>query len=388
MGREERREIISKLEELRESRLVVYFGGDRPLVSSQIADDAIRPMYDHLLDIVGEATKIDKLDFFVYSLGGAMETPWKIVSMLREFCNELHIIIPYKAYSATTLLALGADKIWMTRKAELGPVDPSLSFEFSPDRPPPFLLRSLAVEDVASYVKFMRDRAGLTDQTALAGAMGTLAEKLTPPLLGRIERIYNHIRLVARKLLALSHPPLEDAKVDTIVETLTEKTYVHGHGIGRKEAKDIGLRIEELTAEEEALVWALYLDFEETLNLGTSMDPNQYFTKTGPDFYEESKVQTAYIESANLCHAFVGDFHLERHRKVPPNPALNLNLNLSLPPGLDPAQLPGDVQGALQQIMQMIQQQLPAMIAGEIARQSPIEGIGGGLRGGRWMPLT
>lgn len=384
MGREERQALIREIEELRDSRVLVYFAGDRPLAGTQIADDVVRPMYDHLQNIDKISSSPRRLDLYLYSVGGVMETPWKIVTMLREFCDELHVVIPYKAYSSATLLAIGADKIWMTRKAELGPIDPSLTFEPSPDRPAPFLLRDLGVEDVASYVKFLRNRAGLTDQSALAGAIGTLAEQLTPTLLGRIERIYSHIRLVARKLLSLCQPPLDEAKVTSIVEALTEKSYIHGHGIGRKEAKEIGLPIEDLSGKSEELVWDLFKNYEESLNMNTSRDPNAYFTDSGPDSYEETAIDIAYIESMNLCHAFVVDFKLEKKRILPPSPTFNIHLNLNLPPGVNLAQLPADLQQILQQLVQQAQQQIQPIVVDEIKRQAPVEGIGGGTTRGKW----
>ena len=114
MARHERVELIRKIEELRKSRVITFFCGDRPLAVAQIADDAIRLIYEHLRYMQEYPSKPRKLDLYLYSRGGVMETPWKIVTMLREFCDELHVIIPYKAYSATTMIALGTDKIWMT----------------------------------------------------------------------------------------------------------------------------------------------------------------------------------------------------------------------------------------------------------------------------------
>ena len=206
MTRADRISLIRQLESLRKSKVIVYFCGDRRATGgTQIADDSIRPLYDHLRALNALFPgKRKKLDFYLYSIGGLTETPWKIVTMLRELSDELHVIIPYKAYSAATMIALGADKIWMSEKAELGPIDPALRFVDNPSRPLPFRLPEVGVEDIASFITFLRQRAGLTDQSALASTINTLATNLTPPLLGRIERIYSHIRLVARKLLSLS----------------------------------------------------------------------------------------------------------------------------------------------------------------------------------------
>lgn len=319
-----------------------------------------------------------------------MESPWKIVTMLREFCDELNVLVPFKAYSAATLIALGADKIWMTKKAELGPIDPSMTLRnvpVSPDKFPPAVLGEVGVEDIAAYVSFIRNRAGLTDQSALAGVIGTLAEALTPTLLGRLERTYSHIRLVARKLLSLVRPPLDDPTVSAIVEALTEKTYAHGHGIGRKEARHLGLRVEELEGTVADIVWTLYLDYEASLRLADSGDPTTFFTDTGPDTLRQDNYEVAYVESEHALHAFSGSLEARRVRRIPQQLSLNLNLGLQLPPGIQPQDLPQQAQQVLQQIVQGAAPALQQAVNEEIRRQAPVERIEANLRDGRWRAL-
>jgi ClpP class serine protease len=79
-------------------------------------------MYDHIRDL----PKSSRIDLFLYSRGGAIEVPWRMITMLREHCNHLSVLIPYRALSAATLIALGCDEIVMGGKAELGPIDPAL----------------------------------------------------------------------------------------------------------------------------------------------------------------------------------------------------------------------------------------------------------------------
>src|SRR5690606_10949945 len=125
---------------------------------------------------------------FLYSRGGDTTVPWRIASMIREFCEEFNVIIPYKAHSAATLISLGADNIIMAPKGELGPVDPT--FKKSPTE-------EASVEDVKSYVEFIKKRAGITDQMALANNISLLTTKIDPLMIGRIQRTDNHIKYVA-----------------------------------------------------------------------------------------------------------------------------------------------------------------------------------------------
>lgn len=385
MPRAERLDLIRQLQTERNSSVVTYFCGDRKPLGAQIAEDLLRPMYDQLLRI-SPVGKVARLDFFLYSTGGAMETPWKVVTMLRQFCDELNVIVPFKAYSAATLIALGADKIWMTRKGELGPIDPAMTLRSvpNPEKIPAAILGEIGVEDVAAYVSFIRNRAGLTDQAALAGVVGTLAETLTPTLLGRLERTYSHIRLVARKLLSLVQPPLDDTTVTTIVEALTEKSYAHGHGIGRQEARQLGLKVFDLDQAQDDLVWRLYLDYEASLRLGDSGDVSVKFTDNGPDNVREDNYEVAYIESEQLQHSFSGGLDLRRVRRVPQQLSLNLNFNLQLPAGVQPAQLPANVQQVTQQILQQVSTEAERLVREELRKQAPVERTEINLRDGQW----
>ncbi len=390
MGREERLRLIQQIQSERRSRVVSYFCGDRKPIGAQISEDAIRPMYDHLRSLRFEQQP-RRLDLILYSIGGAMETPWKIVSMLREFCDEYNAIVPFKAYSAATLIALGADEIWMTNKGELGPIDPAMTLRQAPgvpEKPAPVALGEVGVEDIAAYVSFIRNRAGLTDQSALAGVIRTLAETVGPTLLGRLERTYSHIRLVARKLLSLVKPPLDDPTVTAIVEALTEKTYAHGHGIGRKEARQLGLRVKELDGEVADRVWSLYLDYESSLQLDQSGDVSTLLTDTGPDTHSGGNYEVAYIESEARLHGFSGTLEVRRLRRIPQQMSINLNLGLQFPAGIQPQQIPQQAQQILQQMVQQTGQHIEQAVREELRRQAPVERIDASLRDPRWRILS
>lgn len=118
-----RKELYEKIEEMRKSKLIVYVTSDRVDYEASISDDAVNYILEHL-DKIG---KIDKISMYLYTLGGDTLAAWNIVNLIRQFCNELEIIVPWKARSAGTLMCLGADKIIMTKQATLGPIDPSFS---------------------------------------------------------------------------------------------------------------------------------------------------------------------------------------------------------------------------------------------------------------------
>jgi len=368
------KELIKQIEDIRNSKVIAYITGDRQPIGSRMAEDAVRPLYEHLLSV----KKNKKIDLLLYSRGGDVSVPWRIVSMFREFCDEFSILVPYKAYSAATLISLGADKIIMGKKAELSPIDPTLERLSETGGPP----QIISVEDVNAYISFMNERANITDQSALAQVVSILANNLTPLILGGVNRQNSHIRLVARKLLTSRKEKLDEARMNSIIETLTEKIYSHGHAVGRKEAKEIGLPIEMPEEPLENAVWRLYLEYERFLNLTEPLDP--LVTLAGKEEEHLEQIPIAIIESENKTHVFTTRIDFKRRRQVPSNPQINLNLGLNLPPNISPEEIPQQVQQILQQMIGQIAQNVHQLVQQEIIRQSPEVGIDIRVYGGNW----
>lgn len=270
----------------------------------------------------------------------------------------------------------------MGRKAELSPIDPTLVRATAGEAtvPPP----EISVEDVSSYISFMRERANITDQSALAQVVSQLANHLTPLTLGSVNRQYSHIRLVARKLLTARREKIEEDRIGTIIEVLTEKIYSHGHAIGRREAIELGLPVEKPDDQLEELLWQLYQEYENWLQLTEPLDPEELLTRGDQEKHSADNIPIAVIESTSKLDVFEVSSVFRRKRQVPSNPQININMTLGLPPGLDPAELPQNSQQVLQQLIGQISQAIPQIVQQELVRQSPIVGIEGRTFGGRW----
>ncbi len=386
MSRENRIRLIGEIEKLRGSRVVVYFTGDRKPIGSRIAEDAVLPLYKHLLASAEAAPPVQKIDLFLYSRGGDVSVPWRIITMIREFCEEFHVLIPYKAHSAATMISLGADRIVMGKKAELSPIDPTLVRAIVGEAtvPPP----EISVEDVSSYISFMRERANINDQAALAQVVSQLANHLTPLTLGSVNRQYSHIRLVARKLLTSRKEKIDEDRIGTIIDALTEKMYSHGHAIGRREAAELGLSVDKPDDILETLIWRLYQEYEILLKLDEPIDPEELLITKNKEEHSEENIALAVIESVPRLDVFEISSIFRRKRQIPPNPQININLNLGLPAGIDPTQLPANFQQIVQQLLGQITQAIPQIVQREVLRQSPIIGIEGRTYGGKWIEKT
>lgn len=371
--------MIKQIEEKRESKVIVYFTGDRQPIGASIAEDAVDPIYTNLLNLNFDDDKTKKIDLFLYSRGGNVSVPWRIATMVREYCDEFNILIPYKAHSAATLLTLGADCIIMGKKGELGPIDPTLERSSNEGKIAP---EQIPVEDVNSYISFIKEKANINDQAALAQMIKSLVDQITPLTVGNINRQNSHIRLVARKLLTSRNQKIDEEKIESIIETLTEKMYFHGHGIGRKEAKEIGLPVVNPSEEIEGLMWELYNSYCNFLKLD---DP--IFAEI--ELQDEEKkiiknVPVAIVESLEKLHVHRGDIELIKQRKIPESPQIGVNFNLQLPADIQPNQIPAQAQQVLQELLEQMTQQITPIVQQEIIKQSPVIGFNGRGFAYRW----
>ena len=176
-----RQELIKQLETSRNSRVIAYVTGDRSPATAAIGDDTVRP----ILEVLRALPATDTLDVFLYSRGGAIDVPWRLATAFRQAAKTWRLLVPFRANSAATLLALGADTIVLGRHGELGPIDPRF-VAMSYDQAGRQIQSEIAVEDVMAYIRFLKDRAGLSDQAALTSGISKLAERIDPVMLGNI----------------------------------------------------------------------------------------------------------------------------------------------------------------------------------------------------------
>jgi Serine dehydrogenase proteinase len=269
----ERQALIRRIEELRGSKLLCYLTSVRPNVSAVMSADAVRVVYDHL--VLLPTRPVEKLDLFLVSNGGEGTVPWRLVALFREFANSFNVLVPYRAYSAATLLCLGADEIVMHPFAELGPIDPTVSNEFNPSDAAGRRL-GISVEDVTAYVHFIKSTVGITHEDELVRAIEILAKQVHPLALGNVERFISQSRMLARKILR-THMDKEtdEHQIGEIIENLASRLFFHGHPINRKEAKDdIKLKVvSDLSPSLEVGMWDLYKQYEEEMQMLDTFNP-------------------------------------------------------------------------------------------------------------------
>ncbi|MCG3207145.1 MAG: hypothetical protein FOGNACKC_00745 [Anaerolineae bacterium] len=332
MSRDHRIELIRKIEQKRNSKVIAYVTSDRHNLAGQIAGDTISILHEHILALA--PAERAKLDLFIYSRGGNSDTPWSIVSMFREYSKEgsFSILIPYRAHSAATLISLGADEIVMTKKAELGPIDITISSgPYNPKDTVTHERLPVSVEDVMGYFALLEKLNCERPEEKMKG-FEQLTRKVHPLVLGTVSRLLEQTKLVALRLLGTRAKPFAEEKNREIIKRLSSEIYSHLHTISRAEARQLGL--DQVVSAEDAGIdeelWDLYKEYRTLFSLEEPFVPDQYLIAQNLEDHTWSSLNMACVESEARFDVFQKDIRVKQLRQVPPQVAINLN-NIALP---------------------------------------------------------
>src|SRR5262245_17910459 len=294
-----RSEILDEIGAELEAGVLAYVTGDRENLEVDVGADVLRQVPRHL-EAIG---KQDRLALVLYTLGGDTNTPWPFVSFLRGYCDELFVLVPFWAHSSGTLIALGADKIYMTRFGTLSPVDPSVTNELNPQDPARSDERiPTAVEDVLAFFQLASEQGA--DDAELAGdAFRRLAESVHPLALGNVKRNIEQIWQLAKKLIRLHRPDVDDAELTALVTRLTTELYSHSHLIPRTEAAALGLPVEHPSERLEERLLAYYDRLTADLELLERFDPGAMLQP--PSDRLPVVLEQGYVETTTTCDSFV-----------------------------------------------------------------------------------
>lgn len=241
----ERQKLYRKIEKERQTKVLAFVTGDRVNMETRIAPDCIDLFVD-LLDKIGPTKRISLV---LHTNGGQTLAAWRLVNLIRTFCDELEVMIPLKALSAGTLIAIGSDKIVMTKQAALGPIDPSVNNPLNPQAVVNGQPRQVpvSVEAVRGYLNAAKQELGIKGQDGLTSVLLNLAGHIHPLVLGEVFRSRAQIRFLAEKLI---QGQVKDArKRKTIIDFLSADSGSHDYTINRREAASLGLNVEKPSAD-------------------------------------------------------------------------------------------------------------------------------------------
>lgn len=258
MGLAERRAIYAEIESHRKRPLLVYVTSKRPGVYASMATDALPYLIDQIERLPTEA---EELDFLIVSFGGDPMVAWRIVTLLRQRVKKLSVLIPHSAFSAATLLALGADEIVMHPYSHLGPVDMQIT-TFSEGRP-----RQFSTEDISAFIGFVKEELSITDQRHLRRLFQETCREVGTLGVGFTARSSKLAFSLGEKLLGL-HMGEADTKPKhrSLIENLSRQFHSHAYPVSRDEAIEIGLAVTKTRDPAlEGMMWRAWLELEQEL---------------------------------------------------------------------------------------------------------------------------
>lgn len=250
--------ILAALEGVRGAPIIVYWTS--PL--ARVSESTCIPLFDQL-QALGHRPEIDLV---LFTFGGDTEAPWPIISLIREYCDGLAVLVPHRAQSAGTLIALGADEIVMTPLSVLGPIDPTRTHHLLPTRAGAAESEPISVQDMRHAMTFVRSAFGREtkfNSEAMAAIFSALFEKVHPLAIGAIEQSYALAKLIAKQCLGTHMDQARDKRrIAAIADLLCDEFKSHAYEIGRKEARSIGLNAVNAAPQVESILldlWRFYV---------------------------------------------------------------------------------------------------------------------------------
>jgi hypothetical protein len=191
--------------------------------------------------------KSDKLDLILHSPGGSMEAAEQIVQYLRAKYKHIRAFVPQNAMSAATMVACAADVIVMGKHSSLGPIDPQVEF---PTPSGKFVAPAQAILD-----EFEQAKREIATNPSTVPIWLTKVQAYPP---GFLQMCRNTLDLARDKVATwldnyMFGSQEKDRPGKRIAEWLGDanRHKTHGRPIDLKQARNIGLQVEELEADQE-----------------------------------------------------------------------------------------------------------------------------------------
>lgn len=264
MDYQTRNALYKDVETERSTKVITYATSDRAGMETTIAPDCV-DLFGDLLDNIGPTKRISLI---LHTNGGQALAAWRIVNLIRTFCDELEVLIPMKALSAGTLISIGADRLVMTKQAALGPIDPSVNTLLNPSvtvSGGQVMRVPVSVGNVLGYLHAAKSELKIKDEAHLASILQHLSSQVHPLVLGEIFRSRAQIRFLAEKLLKSQVKGVR--KIRSIISFLCAGPGSHDFTINRREAKELGLNVETPSAKMNDLLRSIHLSYNEEMKV-------------------------------------------------------------------------------------------------------------------------
>lgn len=251
-----RRSLIEQVQQITNRKLLVYHTNiAHP--NSHIEPGDVAPFQEMVYDCLHQG-HLD-VDLVIHSVGGDIDTAEKIVNILRKPLRSLRVIVPERAKSAATLIALAADQILMSDTSELGPIDPQIIIQTATGQPMVRPAQSFldGLETIFKEVQEAQEKLP---------AYYPILGHLDPALIDFCHKSIQRAKQFAEEWLLKGMCANDSAKAKSIAEELcnVKKYTSHGAVIDHNEAQRIGLEVVYIESTEPLweATWRLFTTYE------------------------------------------------------------------------------------------------------------------------------
>jgi hypothetical protein len=194
---------------------------------------------------------------FVKSDGGSGMAALRLVHLLRRHTKRLTVVAPLNCASAATMLALGADTIAMGPLSFLTAVDTSLEHDLSPIDHTNNLV-SVSNDEVDRVIRLWKEAGG---RPTNVNPYQELYRYLHPLVIGALDRASSLSLMLCREILG--YHMKDRKKAARIAEQLNSSYPAHQYPITSREARSLGLHIEDIEPGTDQLLQELNLVYSE-----------------------------------------------------------------------------------------------------------------------------
>lgn len=234
---------LNIVENRQKDLLVLYYPED-----SEIRVEDIGNIYDELRRGFGSSI-VEDMDVLLHTNGGDPVTAYRIIQLIRDFTNNVSILVPHHAYSAGTLICLGANKILSAAFASLSPIDIWITDEDGNE------IELIAVDKFIEFVKHCKKTIedGTEMKTNLEDALLVeMVKQMGVIDIGTFFRERELTKYYAEILLSdymLRDAPDKQKTIDHIVDMMVFKFPSHEFDIDYNIGKRIGLIVENMSID-------------------------------------------------------------------------------------------------------------------------------------------
>ena len=247
---EKTQEVLARVQRRVEGTFLAYWTS----TSGSVCDNDVMALHD-ILQTIGPKPHLVLL---VKSDGGSGMASLRMVHLLRRYAKRLTVVAPLNCASAATMLALGADTIAMGPLSYLTAVDTSLEHDLSPLDHTNNLV-AVSNDEVDRVIRLWKETiAGGKDRV---NPYQELYKYLHPLVIGALDRASSLSLMLCREILG--YHLRDKRKAERIASELNSSYPAHQYPITSREARRLGLDVQDIPSELDRLLQELNLLYSE-----------------------------------------------------------------------------------------------------------------------------